>query len=91
MPLARPALTAVAIFAFTGAWEDFFGPLIYLSDQSKYTLQLGLEVFESSAGGIPQWNYLMAVGFIIMIPVLIMFFIGQRYFIEGVTLTGLKG
>lgn len=91
MPLARPALTAVAIFAFTGAWEDFFGPLIYLSTESKYTLQLGLQVFEASGGGIPQWNYLMAVGFIIILPVIILFFIGQRYFIEGVTLTGLKG
>lgn len=91
MPLARPALTAVAIFAFTGAWEDFFNPLIYLNTESKFTLQLGLDVFEASGGGIPQWNYLMAVGLIIMIPVLIMFFIGQRYFIEGVTLTGLKG
>lgn len=91
MPLARPALTAVALFAFIGAWEDFFGPLIYLSDQSKYTLQLGLDVFSAGAGGQPQWNYLMAVGLIIMIPVVIAFFIGQRYFIEGVTLTGLKG
>jgi len=91
MPLSRPALTAVALFAFIGAWEDFFGPLIYLSDQNKYTLQLGLQVFEASAGGIPQWNYLMAVGLIIMVPVIIAFFIGQRYFIEGVTLTGLKG
>jgi ABC-type glycerol-3-phosphate transport system permease component len=91
MPLARPALTAVAIFAFTGAWEDFFGPLIYLSTESKFTLQLGLQVFEASGGGIPQWNYLMAVGFIIMLPVIALFFVGQRYFIEGVTLTGLKG
>jgi ABC-type glycerol-3-phosphate transport system permease component len=91
MPLARPALTAVALFAFIGAWEDFFGPLIYISDQSKYTLQLGLDVFSASAGGLPQWNYLMAVGLIIMIPVIVAFFIGQRYFIEGVTLTGLKG
>jgi len=90
VPLSRPALIAVTILAFTGAWEDFFGPLIYLSDQSKYTLQLGLEVFESSAGGVPPWNFLMAVGLLIMLPVLIIFFFGQRYFIEGVTLTGLK-
>lgn len=91
MPLARPALTAVAIFAFTGAWEDYFGPLIYLNTESKFTLQLGLQVFEASAGGIPQWNYLMAVGLIIMLPVIIFYFFGQRYFIEGVTLTGLAG
>lgn len=90
VPLSRPALIAVTILAFTGTWEDFFGPLIYLQDQSKYTLQLGLEVFEQSAGGVPQWNFLMAVGLLIMLPVLIIFFFGQRYFIEGVTLTGLK-
>ncbi len=90
VPLSRPALIAVTILAFTGTWEDFFGPLIYLSDQSKYTLQLGLETFEASAGGVPQWNFLMAVGLLIMVPVLIIFFFGQRYFIEGVTLTGLK-
>jgi multiple sugar transport system permease protein len=71
--LSRPALIAVTILAFTGTWEDFFGPLIYLQDQSKYTLQLGLEVFEASAGGVPQWNFLMAVGLLIMLPVLIIF------------------
>ncbi len=91
MPLSRAALTAVGIFAFTAAWEDFFNPLIYLSTESKFTLQLGLKVFEASGGGIPQWNYLMAVGFIIMVPVILIFFLGQRFFIEGVTLTGLKG
>jgi ABC-type glycerol-3-phosphate transport system permease component len=91
MPLARPALAACTIFAFTGAWEDYFGPLIYLSDQSKFTLQLGLQVFEAFYGGAPAWQYLMAVGFVIMAPVIVIFFLGQRYFIEGVTLTGLKG
>jgi multiple sugar transport system permease protein len=92
MPLSRPALAAVTIFSFTGVWEDYFNPLIYLSDPNKFTLQLGLKIFENAqAGGVPQWNYLMAAGFVVMIPVLIVFFLGQRYFIEGVTLTGLKG
>lgn len=91
MPLARPALTAVALFSFIGAWEDFFNPLIYLSTESKFTLQLGLQVFEASGGGIPQYNYLLAVGFLIMVPIIVLFFLGQRFFIEGVTLTGLKG
>lgn len=92
MPLSRPALAAVTIFAFTGVWEDYFNPLIYLTDPNKFTLQLGLKIFENAqAGGVPQWNYLMAAGFVIMLPVLIVFFMGQRYFIEGVTLTGLKG
>ena len=91
MPLARPALTAVAIFSFTGSWEDFFNPLIYINTRSKFTLQLGLDVFSNNYGGFPEYNLLMAVGLIIMLPVIIFYFIGQRYFIEGVTLTGLKG
>jgi multiple sugar transport system permease protein len=92
MPLSKPALAAVGIFAFTGAWEDYFGPLIYLDDPDKFTLQLGLKAFESaSGGGLPLWNLLMAAGLVVMIPVIIAFFIGQKYFIEGVTLTGLKG
>jgi ABC-type glycerol-3-phosphate transport system permease component len=92
MPLSRPALAAVTIFSFNGVWEDFFNPLIYLNDPNKFTLQLGLKVFENAyAGGIPQWNYLMAAGLVIMLPILIVFLLGQRYFIEGVTLTGLKG
>jgi multiple sugar transport system permease protein len=92
MPLSRPALAAVTIFSFTGVWEDYFGPLIYLNDPNKFTLQIGLKVFENAtAGGTPQWNYLMAVGLVIMLPVIVAFFLGQKYFIEGVTLTGLKG
>jgi ABC-type glycerol-3-phosphate transport system permease component len=91
MPLARPALAAVTIFAFNGAWEDYLHPLIYLSSESKYTLQLGLTTFEGSGGGVPQWNLMMAASIVVMLPVVIVFFLGQRYFIEGVTLTGLKG
>lgn len=93
MPLARPALAAVGIFSFAGAWEDYFNPLVYVGgDPSKWTLQLGLKAFESAAGGgSPLWNLIMAAGLVVMVPVLIAFFIGQKYFIEGVTLTGLKG
>ena len=91
MPLARPALAAVTIFAFNGAWEDYLHPLIYLSSESKYTLQLGLTTFEGAGGGVPQWNLMMAASIVVMLPVVIVFFLGQRYFIEGVTLTGLKG
>lgn len=92
MPLSRPALAAVTIFSFTGVWEDYFNPLIYLDDPNKFTLQLGLKAFENAtSGGTPQWNYLMAIGLLIIIPVVVVFFFGQKYFIEGVTLTGLKG
>jgi ABC-type glycerol-3-phosphate transport system permease component len=93
MPLAKPALAAVGIFAFTGVWEDYFNPLVYVGgDPNNWTLQLGLKEFESAAGGgSPLWNLIMAAGLVVMVPVLIVFFIGQKYFIEGVTLTGLKG
>jgi len=93
MPLAKPAVAAVGIFSFTGAWEDYFNPLVYLGGEpANWTLQLGLKAFESAAGGgSPLWNLIMAAGLVVMIPVLIAFFAGQKYFIEGVTLTGLKG
>lgn len=90
-PLARPALAAVAIFSFNGAWEDYFNPLIYLSSESKYTLQLGLTTFEGGGGGAPQWNLMMAASLVVMIPVLAIFIFGQRYFIEGVSLSGMGG
>jgi ABC-type glycerol-3-phosphate transport system permease component len=90
-PLVTPALAFVGISAFTQAWQDFQGPLIYLSTENNYVLQLGLIIFKASGGGVPQWHYLMAASVMVMLPVLILFFIGQRYFTEGVTLTGIKG
>lgn len=90
MPLTRPALMAVTIFAFNAAWEDYLNPLIYLSDESKYTLQLGLTTFQQAAGGQPRWDWMMAASLVAMLPVVILFFAGQKYFIEGVTLTGIK-
>lgn len=91
MPLAQPALATVIIFAFNGAWQDYMGPLIYLSSESKYTLQLGLTMFKAGGGGIPMWHWMMAASLVVMLPVLIIFFLGQKYFVEGVTLTGIKG
>ncbi len=91
MPLTKAALAAIAIFQFQAAWEDFMGPLIYLQSERLYTLQLGLRQFEFAAGGAPAWNWLMAASLVVMLPVIIIFLFFQRYFIEGVTLTGLKG
>ena len=91
MPLAQPALATVIIFAFNGAWQDYMGPLIYLSSEDKYTLQLGLTMFKAGGGGIPMWHWMMAASLVVMLPVLIVFFVGQKYFVEGVTLTGIKG
>ena len=89
-PLSRPALVAVMIFAFNGAWGDYLKPLIYLSSESKYTLQLGLTTFQQAAGGLPRWDWMMAASLVVMLPVVIVFFLGQKYFIEGITMTGIK-
>jgi ABC-type glycerol-3-phosphate transport system permease component len=89
MPLATPALVTVALFAFVGAWNDFMGPLIYLNGMDKRTLALGLVSFQNVWGtDIVQ---IMAASTVITLPVLIVFFSFQRYFIEGVVTTGIKG
>jgi multiple sugar transport system permease protein len=89
MPLVKPALITVAIFSFTGAWNDLLGPLLYLSDEKLYTLQLGLQTFKGSVQ--TQWNYLMAMSVMVLIPIILIFFMFQRYFIKGSNLSaGLK-
>ena len=90
LPLAKPALTVVALFQFLATWNDFLGPLIYLTDQKDYTLALGLQFFQSQAGGT-QWHYLMAASTLVVAPVIVLFFLAQRVFIEGVSMSGLKG
>jgi multiple sugar transport system permease protein len=89
LPQARPALAAVAIFEFTGAWNDFLGPLIYLNTPDHFTLALGLRAFVAEWG--PQWHLLMAASLATMLPVLVLFFAGQRYFIQGIVFSGVKG
>jgi ABC-type glycerol-3-phosphate transport system permease component len=91
MPLTAPALAYVAITSFQHGWEDFMGPLLYLQREDLYTLQLGLRQFESAAGGAPAWNQMMAASLVVMLPVIVVFVVFQRYFIEGVTLTGMGG
>lgn len=86
LPLIKPVLATIALISFKGAWSDFQGPLLYLSDRAKYTLQLGLQVFKGS--GYTEWNYLMAVSFLSMLPILILFFCFQNYFIEGMNVGG---
>lgn len=90
MPLSKPALAAVTIFSFNGAWGDYLKPLIYLSTEDNYTLQLGLTTFQQAAGGLPRWDWMMAASLVVMLPVVVVFFLGQKYFIEGVALTGIK-
>ncbi|EMF0037061.1 carbohydrate ABC transporter permease [Enterococcus hirae] len=86
LPLTKPALITIAINSFNAAWNDFLGPLLYIQDQEKYTLQIGLQFFQNQA--TTQWNYLMAGATLVLIPTILMFFFAQRYFIEGMDLTG---
>lgn len=88
LPLSKPALITVALFTFIGSWNDFLGPLLYLNDDSKYTLSLGLQQFVSQHG--QEWQMLMAAATVMVIPVILIFLFAQRSFIKGITLTGLK-
>ncbi len=90
LPLAKPALIVVALFQFMATWNDFLGPLIYLTDQSDFTLALGLQAYQSREGGT-DWHYLMAASTLVVIPVVVLFFFTQRYFVEGIATTGGKG
>ena len=89
LPMSKPALAAVAILTFQATWNDFLPPLIYLHDQSKYTISLGLNFFRSTY--TINWAYLMAASLVTMLPVVLLFFFAQRLFIQGITLTGIKG
>jgi multiple sugar transport system permease protein len=92
IPMARPALITVGIFSFLAHWNDFIGPLIYLNSTSNYTLSLGLRIIQGYGGyGIQRWDLLMAASLIVMFPVLLLFFFAQRYFIQGVVVSGVKG
>ncbi len=90
LPLAKPALLVLALFQFMGTWNDFLGPLIYLPDQSTFTLAIGLQFFQSQQGGT-EWNLLMAASTLVILPIIVLYFFTQKTFIEGISLTGLKG
>ena len=89
LPLCKPALAVVALFSFMGTWNDFLGPLIYLLRQKTFTLSLGLQFYQSHAGGT-EWNLQMAATAIVILPVLILFFFAQKVFIKGIAVTGIK-
>jgi multiple sugar transport system permease protein len=89
LPLSQPALATVAIFAFIGNWSNLLDPLIYIRSQDLYTLALGLNLFRGV--NFTQFNLLMAVSIIQLLPVLIIFFLAQKLFVQGVTLTGMGG
>jgi len=89
LPLSKPALATVALFQFIHSWNDFNGPLLYLSDTSKFPLAYGLEQFISSYGD--QTHLLMAASVLFTAPIVILFFLVQRTFLKGIATTGLKG
>ncbi len=89
VPLSVPALATVALFAFIGAWTDFINPLVYLTDENTYTLAVGLQTFVGRHSS--EWNLLMAAATVVTLPLMVVFFFTQKLFIEGITLTGIKG
>ena len=89
MPQVKPTLAAIAIMTFMGAWNEFMQPLILLRDQTKFTLGLGLFAMRLDAN--VDWPLIMSGNLLMILPVIVIFFLFQRYFIEGVTLTGMKG
>jgi multiple sugar transport system permease protein len=89
LPLTRPAVTVVAIFAAVAAWNEFLLPLLYLHEQDKYPLAIGLAFFTSEHD--VAYNLLMAASTLVVLPVVVLFLVGQRFFIDGITLGGVKG
>lgn len=89
LPLSKPVLTAIGLFTFLFAWNDFLGPLIFLTDKEDYTLSLALQFFQSQHGGV-DWNYLMAASAVTVAPILLLFFVAQKFFVQGVSMSGMK-
>ncbi|HEX5415151.1 MAG TPA: carbohydrate ABC transporter permease [Chloroflexota bacterium] len=89
LPLSKPAMAVVALFSFMDSWKDFFNPLIYLNDDKLYTLSIGLYSFQSQH--TTDWTTLMAASLLIASPMIVLFFLTQRTFVEGITFTGLRG
>ena len=89
IPMAKPALTTVAIFAFIRSWNDFLGPLVFLGKDELYTLSLAASMLKSNLDH--NWSLLLALGAVMILPVLILFFVMQKYFIQGIAMSGIKG
>ena len=92
VPLSRPALVSVALLTILGIWNDFFGPLIFLRSPDKYTLAIGLQFFQLSlAGGLARTDYIMAISTLMVLPMVVMFLLAQKYIVQGFITSGLKG
>jgi multiple sugar transport system permease protein len=90
LPLSKPVLAVVALFHFLHAWNDFMGPLLYLTKRSTFTLAVALQNYQTQNGGTP-WHFLMAASTIVIVPVVVLFFFTQKTFIKGIATTGMKG
>lgn len=90
LPLSGPALATVVVFGFVGNWNNFLQPLIYLRDSDLYTLALGLQRFQGVQGNV-QFHYMMAVSTLTVLPIIVLFLAAQRYFVQGIVMSGIKG
>jgi multiple sugar transport system permease protein len=90
LPLSRPALSVVALFTFLSVWNDFLGPLIFLTEPETFTMALGLQQYQSQNGG-SEWNLLMGASALLVMPIIVLFFFAQKTFIQGISTTGMGG
>jgi len=88
VPLSGPALTTVGVFTFIGAWRDFMGPLLYLNDPERQTLEVGLRLYKTM--NEEQWHLLMAASVMVTLPLIVLFLVGQKAFVRGIVMTGGK-
>lgn len=93
VPLSKAIIFTVAIFSFTASWNDFYSPLLYINDDKKYTLAYGLYIFfdKFKVGSYKAWNIICAANLVVILPIIVLYFFAQRYFVEGITLGGVKG
>ena len=93
VPLSKAIIFTVAIFSFTASWNDFYSPLLYINDDKKYTLAYGLYIFfdKFKVGSYKAWNIICAANLVVIVPIIVLYFFAQRYFMEGITLGGVKG
>ncbi|WP_174887616.1 carbohydrate ABC transporter permease [Cohnella herbarum] len=88
-PIGKQSLIVVGLFTFLANWNDYLAPVIYLSSEKNYTLMLGLTLFQGQYNA--QWNLMMAAVALVVLPSLVLFLFAQRYFVEGIAMTGVKG
>lgn len=90
MPLCKPALFTIGLFAFSGSYDNFFGALLYINSLSKYTIQLGLRAFVATDSYV-EWGPIFAMTVVTMVPLIVAFVLTQRYLVQGISMTGIKG